>query len=126
MDIDREATCLQVFEYLRMEHLYGKDSLYPLELANDSYFLKVRQAGLRGYAELAARREAEPTNVVLQTAFERILEIFNEDDEDDIIDNAFHFLFGQENLFFGVEGVLIAVAHRYKWIQERGLNFPLS
>ena len=30
MSVDRASTCLQVLQYLRMEHVYGPKSLYPL------------------------------------------------------------------------------------------------
>ena len=79
-----------------MPHLYGAESLYPLDLANDSSYLAVRQAALRGYAELAARRESDSSNITYQMAFERILSLFNDDDEDDIVNNAFQVLFAQE------------------------------
>ena len=76
MSVPREQTCLDVLEYLQMPHLYGDESLYPLDLANKSSYLSVRQAALRGYATLAERRSADSSNTTYQMAFERISHCF--------------------------------------------------
>ena len=124
MSVDRSATCLQVLGYLRMDHLYGTTSLYPLDLANQSSFLEVRQSALRGYAELATKRGqgSSEDNTVFQMAFERVLEVFNDDNEEDMVANAFEFLFAQANpLMPGMEGILLTLAHSEYWVQRRGL-----
>ena len=92
-------------------------SLYPLELANQSRFLEVRQAALRGFAEFTSQRkegakEDTEDNTIYQMAFERVLSLFNDDPEEDIVANAFELLFAQEKpLLPGVEGVLLGLAH---------------
>ena len=124
MSVDRASTCLQVLEYLRMDHVYGSKSLYPLSLANQSSFLEVRQAALRGFAGLASHRGngSAEDNTTYQMAFERILGLFNDDHEEDIVANAFELLFAQtEPLMPGVEGVLLALAHSEFWVQRRAL-----
>ena len=124
MSVDRAATCLQVLEYLRMDHLYGPTSLYPLDLANQSSFLEVRQAALRGFAELATKRGqvSGEENTIFQMAFERVLGIFNDDNEEDMVANAFELLFAQANpLMPGMKGILLTLAHSKYWVQRRGL-----
>ena len=116
MSVDRASTCLQVLQYLRMEHVYGPKSLYPLELANQSRFLEVRQAALRGFAELASQRkegakEDTEDNTIYQMAFERVLSLFNDDPEEDIVANAFELLFAQEKPFFPVWKGPLGLAH---------------
>ena len=124
MEVKRSSTCLQVLDYLRMDHLYGVKSLYPLDLANQSSFLEVRQSALRGFAELAAQRGQgnEDDNTVFQIAFERLLGLFKNDDEEDIVSNTFDLLFGQSQpLMPGIDGVLLALAHSQFWVQRRAL-----
>lgn len=122
MNVKREATCLRVLEYLRKDNIYGRESLYPLDVANQSSFVALRQAAIRGYAELATKRREHPTEVLYQMAFSRIMDLLY-DSEDDIVDVAFDLLFGQNDaLLPGVDGVLTAVAHSNIRIQRLGLE----
>ena len=69
MKVNREATCLRVLDYLRQDDIYGSESLYPLDVADKSSFLAVRQKALREYAALAAKRSQNANTTAYSTAY---------------------------------------------------------
>ncbi|MEC7987513.1 MAG: hypothetical protein VX278_20270, partial [Myxococcota bacterium] len=116
-----EASSRIALDYLRSEELYGKENLFPLTFAfeNNGY---VQNKALRGFAELAQKRDSDPTNLIYQMAYEQVLSALGESD-DDVVDAAFTFLFdGAAPLLPGIEGILLTLSHKEERIQKRGLE----